>query len=60
MFKNLKAVLILTLITLVFWVAFQIFKFASSNTIPAPTQEQIRPLDPSIDTQLLERLKTLK
>lgn len=57
MSKNLVTILFLTLITLVFWVAFQIFRVGSESTIPQPTQEQIRELDPNLDKSVFEDLK---
>ncbi len=58
--KNLVSILFLTLITIVIWVGFQIFKITTSTTIPAPTQEQIEKLDPNLDTGVLDDLKTKK
>lgn len=58
--KNLVSILFLTLITIVIWVGFQIFKITTSTTIPAPTQEQIEKLDPNLDTSVLDDLKTKK
>lgn len=57
MSKNFVTILFLTLITLLAWVAFQVFKITTATTIPAPTQEQIRALDPKLDKSVLEDLK---
>ncbi|OGY26587.1 MAG: hypothetical protein A2Z11_00150 [Candidatus Woykebacteria bacterium RBG_16_43_9] len=55
--KNLVTILLLTLITISVWVAFQVFKVATSNTIPQPTQEQLQELDPELDREVIEDLK---
>lgn len=57
MSKNVVTILFLTLITIVFWVGFQIFKVNSESTIPQPTEEQLRPLDPTLDKSVFEDLK---
>lgn len=53
---NLRMILILTVITLVIWGLFQIFKITSAP-IPAPTQDQIKSLDPTIDKKVFEDIK---
>ena len=58
--RNLATVLLLTFITIVIWVAFQIFKTTTESTIPTPTQKQIEPLNPSLDKKVLEELKNLQ
>ena len=55
--KNLVTILLLTLITISVWVAFQIFKVATSSTIPRPTQGQLRELNPELDREVIEDLK---
>ncbi|HEX7456602.1 MAG TPA: hypothetical protein VF303_04005 [Candidatus Nanoarchaeia archaeon] len=61
MSKNFVPILLLTFITITVWVAFQIFKIATSSTIPAPTQNQLERLDPTLDKNVLEDLeKSLK
>lgn len=57
MSKNLFTILLLTIITLVAWGAFQLFKIKSESTITPPTAEQIRELNPTIDKSLLNDLK---
>ena len=56
--KNLVTILFLTLVTIVIWVGFQIFKVTTSSTIPAPTQKQIQKLDPNLDTSVFDDLET--
>jgi len=57
MSKKLLPVLILTLITIVTWVIFQVITLATSSTIPTPTQKQMESLDPNLDKATLEDLK---
>ncbi|MDP2670877.1 MAG: hypothetical protein Q8P13_00185 [bacterium] len=62
--KNLTNILGLTLITLLVWVGFQVFQIFTTSSIPPATQKQLQPLNPNLDTALLEELndpeKTLK
>jgi hypothetical protein len=55
--KNLLTILLLTVITLLAWGAFQLFRIRSESTITPPTAEQIRELNPTIDKSLLNDLK---
>lgn len=55
--KNIVTILFLSLITIVLWVAFQVFDISSQSTIPPPTQEQIRELDPNLDQSVFDDLK---
>lgn len=57
MSKNLVTILLLTLITLSAWIGFQIFRIATSSTIPESTQEQLEGLDPNLDQNVLDDLK---
>jgi LPS O-antigen subunit length determinant protein (WzzB/FepE family) len=57
MSKNLIPIFLLTLIAIAVFVAFQIFKWQSSSTIPQPTQKQMEELDPTLDKGVLEELK---
>ena len=62
--KNLVNILALTLITLLLWVALQVFQLTTRSNIPAATEKQLQKLDPSLDRNLIEDLnnpeKTLK
>lgn len=55
--KNLVTILLLTLITVVVWVAFQVLRITTSPIIPAPTQSQLEPLDPTLDKSVLQDLE---
>lgn len=54
--KNSVTILVLSLITLVVWIGYQLIQI-NTKPLPEPTQEQIRELDPTLDTQLLEQLR---
>ncbi|MEX0622134.1 MAG: hypothetical protein WD187_04085 [Candidatus Woykebacteria bacterium] len=58
MSKKFVPILILTLITLVLWAVFQVYRIFTTDTIPAPTQKQIQSLDPNLDTKVLDDLET--
>lgn len=62
--KNVVNLLVLTLITLLLWVTFQLFQITTRSSIPQATQEQLQPLDPNLDFDLINDLnnseKTLK
>lgn len=57
MSKNFVTVLFLTLITVLSWLGFQLFKISSESTIPKPTEKQIRPINPELDKSVFEDLK---
>ncbi len=61
MSKRLITIFLLTLITIVAFVTFQLFNFMTKSTIPEPTQKQLEPLDPQLDKSVIEDLdKSLK
>lgn len=47
----------LTLITVLTWIAFDVYQALTKTTIPEVIQEQMRPLEPKIDKTKIERLK---
>lgn len=48
---------ILTLITVLTWIAFDVYQALTKTTIPEVIQEQMRSLEPKIDKTKIERLK---
>lgn len=58
MIKKMIPLLILTLITVAIFVAYQVFINLTKSTISPPAQELMEPLDPNLDTATLENLKT--
>jgi hypothetical protein len=60
-FKLGKDILILTIITLVTvlsWVSLEVWTVAHQTTVTKITQEQIAPLNPKINTEIIESLKS--
>lgn len=49
---------ILTLITVLTWVAFEVYRASVKITIPKVTQEQMISLNPTVNTNTIENLKT--
>lgn len=48
---------ILTLITVILWVAVEVYHALSRSTIPKVTQEQLTPLDPRLNREIIDELK---
>ncbi len=57
MSKNLITILTLTLITLVVIVITVLVETTFKSTIPQATQDQITPVNPNIDVNLLQELE---
>lgn len=47
----------MTLITIASWVAFDVYRTSRKTTINEATQEQMKPLDPKIDKEIINSLK---
>lgn len=60
MSRNLVTVLTLTLITLISVVAVVLTQTFLKSTLPEATQKQIEPLDPNLNTELIEELENSK
>ena len=48
---------ILTFITVLTWIAFDVYKALTKHTLPKILEEQMRPLEPRIDRLKIEKLK---
>lgn len=59
MTKNLIPALALFLVALVTFAALQIISIVTNDKLPEPTQKQIEPLDPKLNTELIDKLKKL-
>jgi len=55
--KEALILAIMTLITAMTWVGLEVYRVSIKTTIPKITQEQMRSLDPSLDTKVIEDLK---
>lgn len=47
---------ILTLITVIFWVAFEVYRTITAKPAPTVPQEIISPLNPTLDGEILNKL----
>ena len=47
----------MTLLTVLTWIGFEIYRTATKTTIPRVTQEQMKPLDPKIKKEVIEKLR---
>ena len=54
--RDLVFVLISTLITLSCWVGFEVYRAYTKVEIPEVLQKHLQPLDPSLNTQILDQL----
>jgi hypothetical protein len=55
--KNALILSIMTLITVLVWIAFEVYRTATKTTIPKVTQEQMAPLNPQIKKEVIEKIK---
>ena len=55
--KDALILAIMTLITAMTWVGLEVYRVSIKTTIPKITQEQMRSLDPSLDTKVIKDLK---
>lgn len=58
--RNLLVILILTAITIFVWIGIETYKILTNQEYPKVVQEQLEPLDPSIDTKIIEDLSNKK
>lgn len=49
---------ILTLITVITWIGYEVYYAATKTTIPKVTQEQLTPLNPKLKKEIIEDLKS--
>ena len=55
--RDLVIVLISTLITLASWVGFEAYRAYTKVEIPQVLQRHLKPLDPKLNTQVLDQLE---
>ncbi len=58
--RDLLLVSIFTFLTVLSWVFFELVKTIKTTTVKAPVQEIIKPLNPTIDTAILDTLRERK
>lgn len=56
--KNTLISSIMTLITVLVWIGFDVYRVLTKTTITKATQEQMRALDPRINREIIEELKS--
>lgn len=57
--KDIFILSLLTFLTVLAWVAFDIHHAATTSTIKPPVKQLLKPLPPTIDTDLIKELKEL-
>lgn len=55
--KDALIVSILTLLTVLSWIGFEVYRIATQSTIPEVTQEQMVSLNPKIKKEVVDDLK---
>ena len=55
--KEALILAVMTLVTIITWVAFDIYRVSKKTTIAETTKEQMRTLDPKINKELVDSLK---
>lgn len=54
---NFIILIILTLITVVFWVSFDIFRVFTTKAVPVVSDEIVEPLNPKLDVDTLDQIE---
>jgi hypothetical protein len=57
--KDIFILSLVTFITVVAWLAFDIHHASTMSTIKPPAEKLLKPLSPNIDTDLIRELKQL-
>jgi hypothetical protein len=55
--RDLLLVSIFTFLTVLSWVVFELVKTIKTTTVATPVQEIIKPLNPTLDTAILDTLE---
>jgi len=55
--KNALIVSIMTLVTVLVCIVFEIYRIMNKVTIPEVTQEQMAPLNPQIKKEIIEKIR---
>jgi len=58
--RNLLVILILTAITIFVWIGIETYQILTRQEFPKVVKEQLEPLDPVIDTKIIEDLSNKK
>ena len=55
---NVIALMVLTLVTLLIWLTFNVYRSFTKDTPPAVPEEIILPLNPKLDTVVIDEMET--
>jgi len=55
--KNVLFFSIMTLVTVITWIGFEVYRTATKTTIPQVTQEQMASLEPKIRKEIINSLQ---
>lgn len=55
--RNILIISITTMITVFVWIGFEVYHAYTATTIPTVVRELIQPLNPNIDTAVIEDIK---
>jgi hypothetical protein len=55
--RSITMVLICTLITLAAWIGFQVYRAYSQVPLPEGIDKHLQPLEPTLETSVLDRLE---
>lgn len=55
--KDVLVLAIMSLLTVLTWIGFEVYRAATESTIPRVTQEMLAPLKPTLDQETIEQLK---
>lgn len=58
--RNLLLILILTSITIFVWIGIETYQILTRKDVPKVIKEQLEPLDPAIETQIIQDLSGKK
>jgi hypothetical protein len=58
--KDALTLSILTLVTVLTWIGFDVYKALTKSEIPRVLQKQIAPLNPKVDWEIIEELRNKK
>lgn len=55
--KDLFIISVITTITIAVWIAIDVYRVLNKSEVPPAARKQIEPLDPKLDTDVLDQLE---
>lgn len=55
--QNLVGLMIFTLITIMAWIGFDVYRTLNKKSLPTINEEEVKPFNPVLDTNMTEMLK---